>query len=225
MNDMSPVIVAKSDQMNADDLMGSPRTIRITKVDITAGNEQPVNVYFEGDDGKPWRPCKSMSRVMVALWGPDAKQYAGKSLTLFRDPKVKWGGLEVGGIRISHASHIDGDTVVIVNSSKGKKAAYKVAPLKAPVAKLVQQPAPAPEPDLDAPIGAPSDIPGDLADFADALELEIEHVTDGKAFGAKFNAMMRDDPLWKALRNDHGEAGQRRAADLKAKATAKIRGA
>jgi len=136
MTDMNAVIVAKSDQLNSDDLMGGPKTIRVSQVAISPGSEQPVTVRFEGDEGKPWRPCKSMSRVMVAGWGPDAKEYVGRSLTLYRDPKVKWGGMEVGGIRISHMSHIERDMVMALTATRGKKDAYKVKPLAAQVAPL-----------------------------------------------------------------------------------------
>jgi hypothetical protein len=48
-----------------------------------------------------------MRRVLVAMWGAEASAYVGRSLTLFRDPDVKFGGMETGGIRISHATHID----------------------------------------------------------------------------------------------------------------------
>src|SRR5579875_2611278 len=93
MNDMSLVIVAKSDQLNADDLINGPRTITIKQVEINTKSEQPVTVRYEGDNGKPWRPCKTTSRMMVAAWGPDASKYAGRSLTLYRDPNVKFGGM------------------------------------------------------------------------------------------------------------------------------------
>lgn len=129
--DMSQFIAPKSDQLNADDLIGGPRTITITKVTGNEGNaEQPVNVFFEGDEGRPFRPCKSMRRVMVKIWGPDASKYVGHSMTLFRDPKVKWGGMEVGGIRISHMTGIDSTQVMALSESRQARKPYKVEPLK-----------------------------------------------------------------------------------------------
>lgn len=148
--DMTGVIVPKSDQINADDFLSGPRTVRIKSVAITPGTEQPVTIELE--DSKPWRPCKSMSRLLVAAWGPDAKEYAGRSVTLYCDPKVKWGGMEVGGIRVSHMSHIDSDLVLALTMTKGKKAPTRVKPLKADVAplKVVKaEPAPATEYDFD----------------------------------------------------------------------------
>lgn len=133
--DMRTAIQPKSDQLNADDFVGGARTVRITGVDIKPG-EQPISVHFEGDNGKPWKPCKTTARLMVAAWGPDASQYKGRSLTLYRDPSVKWAGLEVGGIRISHMSHIDNDMIYAATVTKGKRAPIKVKPLKADVAPL-----------------------------------------------------------------------------------------
>lgn len=129
MNDMSSVIVAKSDQLNSDDLISGPVTITITGVEIRPGTEQPVSIHFENDDGKPWRPCKSMCRVMVHCWGPDANKYVGHSLTLYRDPKITWGALAVGGIRISHMTDIAGTQILALTATKGNKKPFTVQPL------------------------------------------------------------------------------------------------
>lgn len=145
--DMTGVIVPKSDQINADDFLSGPRTVRIKSVSITPGTEQPVTIELE--DSKPWRPCKSMSRLLVAAWGADAKEYAGRSVTLYCDPKVKWGGMEVGGIRVSHMSHIDSDLVLALTMTKGKKAPTRVKPLKAEVAAI--RPVAKAEPVADEP--------------------------------------------------------------------------
>ena len=128
---MAQFIAPKSDQINADDLIGGPRTITITKVTGNEGNaEQPVNVFFENDNGKPFRPCKSMRRVMVKIWGADASQYVGKSMTIYRDPKVKWGGMEVGGIRISHMTGLDKPEVMALTETRSARKPYTVQPLK-----------------------------------------------------------------------------------------------
>ncbi|WGM47691.1 hypothetical protein KOAAANKH_02573 [Brevundimonas sp. NIBR10] len=131
MSDMTSAIIPKSDQINADDLIGGPRTIRITGVNISPGADQPVSIKFEGENGKVWRPCKSMSRVLVNGWGADANAYAGRSVTLYRDPSVKWGGMQVGGIRISHMSDIDRQMTMALTETKGKRAPFVVKPLTA----------------------------------------------------------------------------------------------
>jgi hypothetical protein len=131
MNDMSSVIVAKSDQLNGDDLLSGPRTILITGVKITPGTEQPVAISFDGDEGKPWKPCKTCSRILVGAWGADAKAYVGRSLRLYRDPKVTWGGMQVGGIRISHMSDIEHELTMALMASNKKKAVATIKPLEA----------------------------------------------------------------------------------------------
>ncbi len=102
MIDLATTIEPKSDQLNADDLIGRTLTIQITKVSKGNTGEQPIDIHFEGDNRKPYKPCKSMRRVMVQVWGRDGAAYVGRSMTIYRDDSVKWGGAEVGGIRISH---------------------------------------------------------------------------------------------------------------------------
>lgn len=135
MNDMTAVIVPKSDQINAEDFLAGPKTFTIEGVAITPGTEQPVQIKLVGEQ-RVWRPCKSMSRVLVSAWGPDASVYAGRSLTLYRDPKVKWGGMEVGGIRVSHMSHINGKMLLQLTATKGKRAPHVVEPLVAEVRQI-----------------------------------------------------------------------------------------
>jgi len=127
--DMSQFVEAKSDQLNADDLIGGPRTVTIRRVTGSDG-DQPVSVFYEGDNNKPFKPCKTMRRVMLAVWGKYAADYVGRSMTLYRDPEVTFGALATGGIRISHMSHIDQDQLVVVMKTKGKKAGIKIAPLR-----------------------------------------------------------------------------------------------
>ena len=129
MSDMSQVIVAKSDQINAGDLVGISRTVRVASVNVQPGTEQPVAVKIEGDN-KVYRPCKSMSRVLVAAWGPDSAKYAGRSMTLYCDPDVLWAGMKVGGIRISHMSHIDSPITLALAENKKNRKLFTVKPLQ-----------------------------------------------------------------------------------------------
>lgn len=149
MNDMRAVIVPKSDQINADDLLAGPITITITGVSIRPGTEQPVSISFDGDGGKPYKCCKSMARVMVHCWGADANQYVGRSMTLYCDPKIMWGGMAVGGIRISHLSHINAAVTMALTATKGSKKPFTVKPLVAGPAKATATPrASTPDPDI-----------------------------------------------------------------------------
>lgn len=129
MNDMAGAIIPKSDQLNSDDLIAGSITITVTEVKIRGGQEQPVSIHYEGDNGKPYKSCKSMNRVLVAAWGPDASKYPGRRMTLFRDPSVKWAGMEVGGIRISHLSDIGSPMTMALTATKGSRKPFTVTPL------------------------------------------------------------------------------------------------
>jgi hypothetical protein len=128
MNDLSKTILAKSDQMNADDL-AVPITIKVTGVRVTDG-DQPTSISFEGDNGKPYKPCKSMRRVLVRAWGADSKEYVGRSMALYNEPTVKWGGQQVGGIRISAVSHIERDFAMPLTITRGQKKPFPVKKLQ-----------------------------------------------------------------------------------------------
>ena len=144
MTDLSKTIEPKSDQINADDLIAGPKNIKITKVSACPGSaEQPIAIYFEGDNGKPYKPCKSMRRVLVNIWGADGGEYVGRSMTLYRDDKVVFGGLAVGGIRISHVSNIDRDVTLVLTASKASRKPFVVQPLAPAIGRCGHSAAPA----------------------------------------------------------------------------------
>ncbi len=131
MNDMSATIVAKSDQINAADLIGISRTITIREVRIKAGEDQPVTIMIEGDR-KAFRPCKGVRRLLVRVWGPDANKYIGQSMTIYCDPTVTWAGKEEGGIRVSHMTGLDEKIVEFMRVSRAATKPYEIEPLRAP---------------------------------------------------------------------------------------------
>lgn len=125
--DISDTLAPNSDQLDAVDLLGGPRTFTIKGV--SKGNaEQPVNIQLE-EFPRVWRPGKSMRRVLVAAWGPDASTYVGRRVTLYCDPDVQFGGKSVGGTRVSHLSHIDKPKSVPLLVTRGKSAMFVVKPL------------------------------------------------------------------------------------------------
>jgi len=126
--DMSASIAPKSDQLDAIELVAGPRTF--TLKDVTAHNaEQPWNFHL-AEFPRPWRPSKSMLRVMAAAWGLDGKKYIGQRVTLYCDPTVTFGPDTVGGTRISHMSGIDKPLKVPLLIKRGKSAMFTVQPLK-----------------------------------------------------------------------------------------------
>ena len=125
--DMTASIAPKSDQLNADDLITGPVTVTISKVSA-GSSEQPVDVHLVEFAGRAFRPSKSMRRVMVAAWGADTSAYTGRTMVLYRDPAIRFGKDEVGGIRISHLSHIDKNLKLALTVSRGKREAFIVEP-------------------------------------------------------------------------------------------------
>src|SRR5690606_12372556 len=94
--DVTKAIEPRSDQLNYDDFLTGPRTVKIDRVEVKSGAEQPVAVHLVGYEGKPWKPCKTSLRCLAAIWGPDASRWYGLSLTLYGDPDVQFGGVRVG---------------------------------------------------------------------------------------------------------------------------------
>lgn len=137
MIDISKTIEPKSDQLNADDLMLGYRFITITEVTMQSG-DQPISIFFEGDNGKPFKPCKSMRRILMKGWGVNAIDYTGRHLQLYNDVDVVYAGKKVGGIRIKSMSHIDKPFEVPLTISKAKRIAFKVKKLEAPDPKAFQ---------------------------------------------------------------------------------------
>lgn len=120
-------ITPKSDQLNADDLIAGPITVRVEAVKRSASPDQPIDVMIAGH--RPFRPCKSMRRVLIAIWGDQGSDWVGKSMTLYCDPAVKFGGVAVGGIRISHMTGIDKPVDLMLTTTRSKRSVYTVYPL------------------------------------------------------------------------------------------------
>jgi hypothetical protein len=130
MNDenwLSKTIVPKSDQLNADDLIAGPITITIEEVIQRESAEQPVEIRVSGY--RPYKPCKSMRRLLIAVWGTRAADWVGRKLTLVCDPSVTWGGVAVGGIRVHAMSHIDAPFTMALTATRGKRKPVTVQPI------------------------------------------------------------------------------------------------
>jgi len=187
MTDLGATIAPKSDQLNADDLIAEPRTVRITKVSACPGsNEQPIAIYFEGDNGKPYKPCKSMRRVLVQVWGRAGAEYVGRDMTLFRDPMVMFGGVAVGGIRISHMSHIDAPVTLALTANRASRKPYTVQPLASAPTQRVS----------GATVRAPREKGAlSLSERADAFEeaLKGKNTLAGLAQAWKAGEQLRDE--------------------------------
>jgi hypothetical protein len=126
--DITASTAPKSDQQNFDDYTNGPRTVTIAEVKAGSA-EQPVEIHLVEYPGRPYKPSKSMRRVLIAAWGPEASEYSGRRMTLYGDPTVKFGGVATGGIKISHLSDIDKQLSVSLTVTRGKRANHTVDPL------------------------------------------------------------------------------------------------
>ena len=118
----------RSDQWNADDFLGGPRTFTIAGVKDSSA-EQKYDIVLEGE-ARAWRPPLTMLRVLLAAWGDESNVWAGRRVTLYQDPTVRFGRDVIGGIRISHLSHIDKPLQLKVTTTRGKRESVTVQPLK-----------------------------------------------------------------------------------------------
>jgi len=120
-------IVPKSDQLNAEDLLSGSITVTVT--DVKQGTaEQPIAIIIDGER-QPYKPCKTMRKMLVFCWSDQAANWIGKRMTLYADPDVKWAGVAVGGIRISHLSGIESQVMLMLSETKGKRKPITVKPL------------------------------------------------------------------------------------------------
>lgn len=129
--DIAATTAPRSDQQNFDDYVGGPKTVTVTEVKAGSA-EQPVEVHLAEYPGRPFKPSKSMRRVLLACWGSDSSTYVGRKMTLFGDPTVKFGGQTVGGIRIGALSHLEKPVTVALTVTRGKRAPFTVQPLPTP---------------------------------------------------------------------------------------------
>lgn len=129
ISNLSDTIIPKSDQLNADQLLGGPMEILITGVSRGTDEKQPIFIDYQGGEGRPWKPCLTVRKVLIAAWGANGASWVGKSAVLFNDSSVSYGGIQVGGIRVSHLSDIKSDMTVTVTEKRGKKTKITIKKL------------------------------------------------------------------------------------------------
>lgn len=130
--DISAALVAKSDQLNASDLTGSP--IVATIKDVRRGDAvKPVIVELDGMDGRPWKPSKGMLRVIAHAWGTESDKWVGRLVKLANNPEVIYAGEKVGGVEVIAMSHIGGAFTIPVRISQKKVKQHTVEVLAEPV--------------------------------------------------------------------------------------------
>ena len=138
VSNLRDTIVPKSNQLNSEQLLYGPLTITVTSV-ARGSDDQPITVHYRGENGRPYLPCKSMRKVLIFAWGEDGNKWVGRSMTLFNDLAVKWAGVAVGGIRISHMTHIDREISLQLTATRGKKEPFIIKMLTPPTDDRVEK--------------------------------------------------------------------------------------
>lgn len=133
MADVSHALEAKSDQLNATDIVGAEPILTIREVSVRDTQDQPVWIYYDGDNGRPWKPSKGMLRVLAAAWGRESDAWVGKAVQVYHEPDVMYAGEKVGGIRIKAMSDIARDGLKLaLTLNRKKRVPYHVALLQVP---------------------------------------------------------------------------------------------
>lgn len=135
-------IKKKTDQLNFEDFLhGVTRDVTIAEVRPGTA-EQQYDIRIEGDK-RAWRPPVTVLKLLVEAWGDDATLWVGRRARLYGDPSITFGPDRLGGIRVSHVSHIDKPVTANLSKTRGKRQMHTVQPLK-------DEPAPAQTPEPTA---------------------------------------------------------------------------
>lgn len=118
----------RSDQWNAEDFTGGPRTFTIA--DVQPGKaEQRYDIELVEGEGRVWRPPLTVIRLLIAAWTDEADTWRGRQVTLYLDPEISFGSDKVGGIRVSHVSGIDRPLTVPLSVKRGRRIPFTLQPL------------------------------------------------------------------------------------------------
>lgn len=129
--DITSALAPKSDQLDAIELV-NPRTFTIDTGSRLGNREGQAVVEIRlVDFPRVWRPSKGMLDVLVAVWGTNAAEWVGKSITLYNDADVTFGKDKVGGVRIAAMSGIEKETTVSIRGrgQGARKMPWRIQPL------------------------------------------------------------------------------------------------
>lgn len=129
--DITDALAPKSDQLDAVELV-APRTFTIDSGSRLGNREgQAVVEVRLVDFPRVWRPSKGMLDAIVAVWGTNAKEWAGNQITLYNDRDVTFGKDKVGGIRIAAMTGIDKPTTVQIRGrgQGARKQPWRIEPI------------------------------------------------------------------------------------------------
>lgn len=200
--DLAASIEARSEQIDADNLISGPVDVTIKAVTKGPSNEQPIQIVLQ-ETPLFYRPNKTFRRALIGCFGDDASNWIGMRLRLARDANVMFGGVKVGGTIVTHAS-IKAPVVFMLASKRGKKSAVSIdviPPIQKPVpmppkvkeaAAAIQKPAE--QPHARGTISGNA-LEGDLTGIGE--DRPADEVTKGKVINA-FAGIGYDQPKLEA---------------------------
>lgn len=139
-------IEIKSDQFNYEHFLAGPKTFKVAKIGSKKDQgKKKLLIYMEGHESTPFVPCLGMIKCLSSAegWGDKLAEWVGRSITLFGDSKVMFGSKELGGVRISHISHIAADYETKITERRGVRIDYLICKLDTAPAATTAKPYPA----------------------------------------------------------------------------------
>lgn len=132
---ISDTIVTKSDQLNAEDLLTGSRIITVTGHKQVKDPKQPLIIYYEGDNGRPFKPCLTMRKILEIAYDDNPDLMIGQQFEVYNDETVSFGNEKTGGVRISALTGIRSSFSVPLTITRGKKKVFhikKIEPVELP---------------------------------------------------------------------------------------------
>jgi hypothetical protein len=129
--DLSGTIKSNADQLNVDDMVTGPMRIQVEGVTLNNDPKQPIKIFYYGCENKPFKPCLTVRRIIIALWGKDGNQWANRWMNLYVDASVSYGKQKnIGGIRVDALSHINSTATISLTVRRGVKQHFTIKPIQ-----------------------------------------------------------------------------------------------
>lgn len=108
------------------------RILRVVRVrqGTVEGKSTNIAEAESGGERKDWLLCKTNAACMAAMFGDSIEGWAGKDVSVYFDPTVRFGAEAVGGIRIGGSPQLTRVYEVRVTQQK-KKVTYTLRPTEA----------------------------------------------------------------------------------------------
>jgi len=85
---------------------------------IFEGKSTNIAEAESGGERKDWLLCKTNAACMAAMFGDSIEGWAGKDVSVYFDPTVRFGAEAVGGIRIGGSPQLTRTLEVLVTQQK-----------------------------------------------------------------------------------------------------------